>query len=207
MRMSGCVGGAALLTFTAMGCGGSKVMVPPRLDLVPHQRVALVTFTVENAKGSLNQFATQRFAEEALAAQAGIEILELGEQEWLLEQTGERRYGPASARAIGEEHDVPVVFTGHMIVSNVKPRAAFDFPRVEAGAEVDVSLSVRLLSTGSGGTLWSNSARATADVAHLSMDGGVPIFGGRDPQEAYGELVDFLIYEVTRDLRPTWVRQ
>jgi len=62
-----------LLLLTAFAaCGGKRVLVPPRLDLMPYGRVALVIFTVENAKGSLHEFATQRFAEEVLAAQSGL---------------------------------------------------------------------------------------------------------------------------------------
>jgi hypothetical protein len=29
----------------------------------------------------------------------------------------------------------------------------------------------------------------------------------RDPDEAYGEVVQSLVTDVTRDLRPTWVKQ
>src|SRR2546425_7532326 len=69
---------ASILVLLAAACGGNKVLVPPRLDLRPYGKLGLVTFTVENAKGSLRQFATERFAEEMLAAQPGIEVLELG---------------------------------------------------------------------------------------------------------------------------------
>jgi hypothetical protein len=194
----------AALASTACG-GGTTVQVPPELDLTQYQRVALVMFTVENAKGSLHELATERFAEQMLDAQR-IEVLELGDQSWLLAETGQRRYGPAEARAVGKEQGVSAVFFGHMIVSEVKPTASLsDLARV--GAEVDVSLSVRMLSTESGATLWGSSSEATGKVAEMVFDGGIPDFGARDPSEAYGELVDVLVHDVTRDMRPTWVRQ
>lgn len=205
MRMSPRVPVTILLLTALLACGGTKILVPPRLDLVPYERVALVTFTVDNAKGTLHEFATQRFAEEMLAAQS-IEVLELGEMTWLLEETGRTRYGPAEARFIGEDHGVPLVFVGHMVVSNVKPTASISgIPRV--GAEVDLSISVRMLSTESGATVWSRSAQGTAMVGELAFDGGIPSFGGRDPKDAYGDLVDPLIYEITRDMRPTYERR
>jgi hypothetical protein len=192
-----------LLNLTA--CGGTKVLVPPRLDLMPYGRVALVTFTVDNAKGTLHEFATQRFLEEMLAAQT-VEVLELGEMTWLLDETGRTRYGPTEARFIGEDQGVPLVFVGHLVVSNVKPSASISgIPRV--GADVDLSIAVRLLSTESGATVWSRSAEGTAMVGEIAFDGGIPSFGGRDPKDAYGDLVDPLIYEITRDLRPTYQRQ
>jgi hypothetical protein len=194
-----------MLAFGACGGGRSRVLVPPQLDLAPYQSVGLVLFTVENAKGSLHELATARFAEEVLGAQR-IEVLELGDESPLLRETGQTRYGAAQARAIGEEHGVPAVFFGHLVVSNVKPAASLaDLARFRA--EVDVSLSVRLMSAESGGTLWSRSSRATAPVGQLTLNGGIPDFGARDPNEAYGELVDVLVRDVTRDMRATWVRR
>ena len=206
MRMSPRAPVTTLLLTALVACGGgTTVMVPPRLDLVPYERVALVTFTVDNAKGTLHEFATQRFVEEMLTAQT-VEVLELGDMIWLLDETGRTRYGPAEARFIGEDHGVPLVFVGHLVVSNVKPSASISgIPRV--GADVDLSISVRLLSTESGATVWSRSAEGTAMVGEIAFDGGIPSFGGRDPKDAYGDLVDPLIYEITRDMRPTYERR
>src|SRR3989441_3609416 len=70
---------ATILTLVAaMGCGGGgqsshTVLVAPRLNLLPYGSVGLVTFSIEKAKGTLNEFATRRFEEYLLAAQSGIE--------------------------------------------------------------------------------------------------------------------------------------
>jgi len=74
-----------LIVVAVFGCGGSRgaqrpvrqrVLLPPTLNLVPHHNIGLFTFSVENAKGNLHQFATQRFEEYVLAAQSGIEMRE-----------------------------------------------------------------------------------------------------------------------------------
>lgn len=182
-------------------------MVPPRLDLERYGRVGLVTFTVEKAKGSLHELATERFAEEILAAQPGIEVLEVGSQDSLIRRAGEIQFGPAAAQALGEQRRVPAVFTGHLVVSNVKPSAGLiglRIPFVEA--TVSVELTVRLISTESGGTLWRASAAATEKVGHIGLIGGEPTFSARDAKDAYGSLVDRLVLSVTNDLRPTWQR-
>jgi hypothetical protein len=183
------------------------VWAPPRLDLQPHTPVGLVTFTIENAQGTLHEVATQRFAEAAFAGQDGIEILELGEAAAVLAAVGEPEMGPRAAQRIGTEYDVPAVFVGHLVVSDVKPRGVlppFGGPHVEA--TVSVELTVRLLSTATGGTLWSRSARATETVGEVGFADGRPYFGAEDPNDAYGRLVEDLVSAVTGDLRPRKVK-
>jgi len=198
---------AALMPFLT-GCASRYVWVGPRLDLRPHTPVGLVTFTIENAQGELNQLATRRFAEAAFAGQEGIEILELGDAETVLAQVGEPELGPRAAQRIGTEYDVPAVFVGHLVVSNVKPSGALPpFGGPQLRATVSVELTVRLLSTGSGGTLWTRSARATETVGEIGLVNGRPYFGAENPDDAYGRLVEDLVFQVTDDLRPHRLKQ
>ena len=189
-------------------CGANYIWVAPRLDLQPHSPVGLVTFTIEGAQGTLHEVATRRFAEAAFAGQENIEILELGAADAVLAATGESEMGPRAAQAIGEQHRVPAVFVGRVIVSDVKPSGTlppFGGPQIKA--TVSVELTVRLLSTSSGGTLWTRSARATEAVGEIGLVNGRPVFGAEDPNEAYGRLVALLVDEVTMDLRPRRVKQ
>jgi len=197
-----------LFILAGIACGSHRVLLPPRLNLSPYGQIGLVTFTAENAKGSLHEFATQRFSEYVLAAQTGIEVLELGAADSVLRRTHAAELGPRAAQALGGEGGVPVVFFGHLKVSNVKPSgslAGLSLPRVEA--TVSAELSVELLSTKSGGTLWRSSAVASEKVGGLALVGGEPVFSAKDPNSAYGQLVNRLVYAVTYDMRSTWVKQ
>jgi hypothetical protein len=188
------------------GCGGSTVMVPPRLALTPYQRVGLISFTTENARGALASVATDRFRDEIFAAQSGVEVLELGNQDTLLAAVGRPRLDPDAVRAIGAHEGVTAMFAGHLLVSNVKPRASLG-PVPGLAADVTVTLTVRFLATESGGTIWSSSAQATETIAGLAVVGGTPVFGAQDPSEAYGKLIDVLVRRVSHDLRPTYERR
>ncbi len=190
-----------LLLLSCVACGGSRaparqrVLDPPRLDLKPYGQVGLVLFTVEGAKGSLNELATQRFSEYVLAAQPGVEVLELGAAD-----------SAAAAQAMGAARGVPVVFYGHLKVSKVTPSGGlhgFNLPHLEA--TVSAELSVGLFSTKSGGTLWRSSGTASEKVGGLALVGGEPYFAAKDPNKAYTHLVDNLVNYVTYDLRSTWV--
>jgi hypothetical protein len=133
---------------TVVACNGTKyttVTIPPRLDLTQYQRAALTTFSVENAKGSLNELATRRFAEQVLHAQRDVEVVEAGTVDDTLEKLGDATFGPAAAKAIGSERDVPVVFAGHMKVSNVRPSGgltALAVPHLEATIQVDLDVAL-----------------------------------------------------------------
>ena len=89
---------AILILVSGLACAAKRVLVPARMDLHPYGKLGLVTFSVENAKGSLHQFATERFAENVLAAQPGIEILELGNIDTLMQRVGERELGILTAQ-------------------------------------------------------------------------------------------------------------
>jgi len=184
------------------GCGGShrparqRVLLPPTLNLVPHKNIGLFRFSVENAKGNLHEFATQRFEEYVLAAQSGIEMREF------------TRADSSQVFSRSDTSGVPVAFFGHLKISNVKPSG-----HLTAGlspvmqATVTVELSVWLVNTRTGGVMWRRSSQSTEKVGGLAFIGGTPSFAAKDPNDAYGRLVNQLVYDVTYDVRSTWVDQ
>jgi hypothetical protein len=205
--------GLLLALLSTFACGSkrvvpARVLVPPRLDLRQYGRVGLVLFTVEKAKGELNALATRRFSEDILAAQPGVEVLELGSADSVRQRVGETEYGAATAQALGATRDVPVVFIGHLKVSHVTPSGGLhglELPHVEA--TVSAELTVALLATKSGGTLWRSSGAASRKIGGLAIVGGEPFFSAKDPNKAYVGLVNDLADYVTRDLWSTWQRR
>jgi len=182
-----------------MACGGNSYhdeLAPPRFPLVQYGSVGLVTFSIENAKGSLQDFATHRFEESILGAQPGFEV-----REFALADSAQALAGGA-----GGAHPMPVVFLGHLKISNVKPSGgliALAIPHIEA--TVTAELSVWLVSTTTGGVLWRSSAATTEKIGDLEIVSGIPVFSARDPNEAYGQMVSHLVRTVTYDFRSTWV--
>ena len=192
-----------ILVAALFGCGGSRrpprqrVLLPPTLNLVPHRNIGLFVFSVENAKGNLNEFATRRFEEYVLAAQSGIEVREFV-------RTDSTRVFATAQDSTG----CPVAFFGHLKISNVKPSGGLTAglsPTVTA--TVTVELSVWLVNTRTGGVMWRRSAIRTDKVGGFSFIGGTPSFSARDPNDAYGQLINELVYAVTYDVRSTWVDQ
>ncbi len=184
------------------GCGARYAQVPARLDLEPYGRVALVAFSTEQTDDGLSTLATQRFAEALLASQSGVELLELGAAD------SGRAESAAFAQALGRDKDVPAVFVGHLKVSGVKPAGRIGGAgNLNLRASVSAELTVRLLSTRTGATVWRSSAAANGTVGRVALSDRLPSIAMRDPDDAYGEVVNQLVTNVTRDLRPTWVKQ
>ncbi|HUK20863.1 MAG TPA: hypothetical protein VLV45_04815 [Gemmatimonadales bacterium] len=201
-----------MCSLVVLGCGSGtrqvRVDVPPVLNLKPYGRVGLARFTVEKAKGQLDEIATERFSEAVLSAQPGVEVLELGSADSIRRRVGEPNQGAATAQAIGTNRGIPAVFVGHMKVSNVTPSGGLhglSLPHLEA--TVSVELTVALLSTESGGTIWRSSGTMTEKVGGLALVDGEPYFSAKDPNKAYANMVDNLVDYVTRDLRSTWTWQ
>jgi hypothetical protein len=188
-------------------CSSKYSQVPARLDLTPYGRVALVTFAADQPNDPMSALATQRFAEALLASQSGVELLELGSADSTLKALPANLDGAALAQTVGKQKNVPAVFVGTLKVSRVKPRGHLNASGFNVRAGVSAELTVRLLSTSTGGTVWRSSSVASGTVGQLNISDRLPSLALRDKEEAFGEVVQQLIAEVTRDLRPTWIKQ
>jgi hypothetical protein len=191
-----------------LGCAARQptqlVTVPPRIDLAPHQMIGVMEFE-SGSKGKLAELATRRFVEEARRDQGMLRMVDLGPR-----RMGQKSWTPASYRAVGVEHDVQTIFMGELSVSDVRPNFSIEtvLRSGDITAQVDATLTVQLVETSTGASLWSASARAAKSLGHISVFRGREfVFDAEDPEAAYGVLVDALVEQVTSDFRATWVRR
>lgn len=200
---------AVLTAFVLAACSHTTyVEVAPRLDLRPIGPVGLVTFNTVNARPSLGEHATRQFAERVLGAQSGIEVLEIEPSDSLLQLGEAKGFGPEFAQAVGKEKGMSAVFLGELLVTGAKPEGVVaDVRNMQVGASVNGTLTVKLYSVKSGGTMWASSSTATEKVSNFSLSGGRPSISARDPDDAYEAALARLVDDVTTDMRPTWRRQ
>jgi hypothetical protein len=196
---------AFVMLLLILGCG-PKMMVPPEIDLNEYGNVGLINFSSE-AKGNLGEFVTQKFLEEISSSQKGARIMELGSLDKVLESVQRDRMDPEAIQAIGKKYNVNAIITGNLKVSDIKPKVKLSsiIQSMSVKAEVEASLTVRLLETEQGATVWTNSARDTETVAQVSIfsDGGA-FFDADDPEEAYGDLSRSLVKKVTSDFKSSY---
>lgn len=195
-----------LTSVLAFGCAKRvTIEIPPQVDLQSYDAVGIVEFT-SDAKGELPSLATQRFIEALQRSQPGVRVLELGNEEELKEAIGCNKLDYSAMNAIREQFGVEAVILGKLDVTDVRPNINLQdmMSALSASAEVDASLTARLLEAPLGVTVWTMSSRRTKKVAHVGMSGGVVVFDAQDPDRAYGTLVEALVHDITRDFRVTY---
>lgn len=190
------------------GCA-SKVLVPPRVDLGLHDRIALVSFT-SNAKPGVERLVTQRFLETVQWAQPQARILELGPERRVLDLVDRDHLDFEAIQAIGRRYHVDAVITGRLDVTQAKPnlRLTTAIKSLSVSANVEGTLVAKILETETGATIWSGTSQGAESVAHLNVISHGPAdFGAGNAESAYGRLVEGLVSRITTDFRPRWVRE
>ena len=198
----------ALMVITT-NCG-RKVMVPPRIDLSQHEVVGMIQFQCDK-KGELAPFTTQKFTEAIRRDQEMIRIIDLRTEGEVLKETGHDKLSKAAFQAIGETYEVATIFTGELLISDIRPNISVGLLFLigaSVSAEVDATLDVRMVETESGASLWSTSVSATREIGNVTIfEGGGFVFDAEDPERAYGKLVNALVEEASQDFRVTWKRE
>lgn len=190
-----------------LGCG-AKVLVPPEVELKEYGTVGLIDFNCD-VDESLGKFMTQRFLEEISTSQKEARIVELGSEFAVLESINRDKMDPQAIQEIGQKYNLNAIITGNLDISDVKPKVSISsiITSMSVRAEVEASLSAKLQETRSSATVWTDSSREKAEVAHVSIFSDKQIhFDASDPKEAYGDLAEALINDVTRDLKVRYKR-
>jgi hypothetical protein len=197
-----------LSVLAAVGCS-RKVLLPPRIDLVPHEAIGIVQFDCD-AEGGLGALVTRAFTESARRDQGLLRMVEIGSRQQALGSVDLETWDAETFKALGAEHEVNTLFTGVLQVSDVRPDVQIgpDLRSGSVSASVDASLAVQLIETETGASIWSASARVTQPVAQVSVFGDERIvFDAEDPETAYAGLVESLVARVTQDFRTTRSRR
>ncbi len=187
-------------------CCGPYVLVPPEIDLIPFEKVGLITFSLDEAESDLNTLATQRFLQEIMYAQRGVRILEIGTLDDVLHKIDRTKLDPESASLIQEKFGVTAYIYGQLQITEVKPKV--DIIGSVQGALVqatfDISVTARMIATDTGVTLWTDSVLKEGNVGSMIMTrGGLPHFDLKDENKEYIQVMEDLIHYLTRDFRPT----
>jgi hypothetical protein len=139
-----------------------------------------------------------------------VRVVDLGNEKEVLKAAGVKKLDRDGFQAVGDKLEVETIFVGELKVSDIRPKIDIGllFGALSFRAEVDATLSVRMIEASSGASVWSSSASASREIGGITLFGGKNFaFNADDPDEAYGDLVDFLVAQITDDFHVHWVRQ
>ncbi len=138
-----------------------------------------------------------------------VRTLDLGTEARAMASADSDRLDPRTYRALGDAHDATTILRGALEISGVRPAISIagglDFASV--AADVDATLTAELIETATGASIWSASATATRRVGQVTvLGGGRFALDADNPEDAYGDLIEVLVYDMTTDFRVTYAR-
>jgi len=202
---------AVLLAFLS-GCSSTRTVlvdVPPRLDLKSYGTLGVIEFG-SNYDTATNVRATREFVTRIHAAQPGTRVLELGSREALLAGVGARQLDVDALRRIGARAGADALLVGDIVYSDPKTDIRInDLSRLDGGMRTEVrgDLSVRLVETKSGASVWSGSSWARRQLNRVNVSASQGISGSTSDADPRSEMVPDLVHYATQDFRATTVRQ
>ena len=192
-----------------VGACSSKVLAPPRVDLKEYDTIGLVMFE-SDGDYELRKFATQQFQQTIQAAQPGVRVLELGTKDRLLASINHSELDSEATKALGRKYGINSLVVGHIDITEIKPKVRFStsFKSLNAKGNVETTLNARLVETSSGATIWTDSSRASATVAHIDLVSASPkSFGAGSKDDAYRRAIEAVVADITVDFREHYVNK
>ena len=114
-------------------------------------------------------------------------------------------------RKIGKKYGVDAIFVGSLNYSEPKTEVTItDVTKLEGGVRMDLrgDINIELLETRTGASMWSSSAWARRQLGAVKVSAEQGVSGGmRGVSNPREEMVASLVYHLTEDFRPSFVRQ
>lgn len=194
-----------------MSCSKTvRVYSPPHFDLDRYERLGIITFA-DNASPSVGSYATQQFQNQIHAAQAGIPILEIGDEATVLRSIHADSLDYEAFCAIGRKFNVDAVFFGKVEYSEIETDVRLNSIRdlnAKVNATLHATLSAQLYETEGGATVWSDSVSWKRKLGEVSVNRTGNVRAGMSGyHDAYRKLIPDMAYDVTSEFRGVYVMQ
>ena len=193
-----------LLLLTACG---PKVQVPPVFDLTQFEGIGLVTFR-SNVKGKLRDFITEEFLKVVTKYQKETRIIGIEQEKVLLESINSDMMNPKAVKEMGKKYRVETLITGNIELFPVYQSRSLIRKVSAMGVKTYViaRLTVKLFETKNGSIIWVSTGKVRRLMENVSFFNGTMYFNAANTKSAYGDIVDSLLYKVTRDFKATYRR-
>lgn len=184
----------------------AKLSTIPETDFKNFNRIGVVAFTVINARGVLDEIATEILINHLNNYFKESKIILLEKPVDLVNDEFGFESSPKTLINLCKKNELDALFYGKITVSDliakIKMKSLLQRSRISAKFRMKGELY--LYSESAGKIIWSNSAfkNGNASYDHYTKDLN-PDFFVSDKDESYRKFVRKLIYSLTEDLRPS----
>lgn len=186
-----------------LNCGTTKVS-PPKIDMVTGGKIGVVTFKVENARGVLDEIATELLIGHLKKYYEKSEIILLGKPEDIKLKEFGLNVSINTLKKLCIEQKLDSILFGKIIVSNIRANMKIKslLQRSRISAKFRMTAELNIYSALPGKITWKGSAykEGNASYDHYARDLN-PDFYVSDKDESYRKFVRKLIYSLTEDFR------
>ncbi|MCK4888292.1 MAG: hypothetical protein KAS21_06910 [Candidatus Aminicenantes bacterium] len=192
-----------IIVLFLFSCSASKVS-PPKIDLRTGGRIGVITFKVENARGVLDEIATEILVGHLKKYYEKSEIILLGKPEDIMLKEFGLDVSIKTLENLCREQKLDNIIFGKIIVSNIRANMKVKslLQRSRISAKFRMTAELNLYIALSGNVTWKGSSYKEGDASydHYSRDLN-PDFYVSDKDESYRKFVRKLIYSLTEDFR------
>jgi hypothetical protein len=121
-----------------------------------------------------------------------------------------RQLDAVAFRRIGAKYGVAAVFVGDLTYAEPKADLRIsDVTKLDGSvrAELRGDISAKLIETATGASVWSNSGWVKRPLGGVRMSADHGISAAMSKSDPRREMVPALVFQLTRDFRPSSVRQ
>jgi len=192
-----------LAALFAVHCAAGPATAP-KTDLSGFNRIGILEFAVKNARGVLDEMATDRLSQHLKEYYKNAEIILLDNPPETFGEEPEE--WSETVRKIASENQLDVLFLGMIEVSDFRPdmKVGSLMKRSRIRTKFRMTAELKLFNGRTGKQVWedSYSREGHASYDHFSKNIN-PDFYVSDKDESYMRFVRNLIYHLTEDLRPS----
>lgn len=192
-----------IIALFLFNCSISKLS-PPKIDLSTGGRIGVITFKVENARGVLDEIATELLIGHLKKYYERSEIILLGKPEDLMLKEFGLNVSLKTLENLCKEQKLDNILFGKIIVSNIiaKMKVKSLLQRSRISAKFRMTAELNIYSALPGKVIWRGSSykEGNASYDHYARDLN-PDFYVSDKDESYRKFTRKLIYSLTEDFR------
>lgn len=193
-----------LFIFIFLSCC-KKYPFPPTFDLMTNSPFGFVQTKVLNSDSTLSSLVTGKLIEYLTYEQKGS-FIELGSFEKLLKEYNSSEYSSEIIKKIGKDFNVKSVVLSEIEFSDIDPNFSINIshPSFHANVKLTASLRLKIFETLNGSIIYIKTIQKKTELSNVYISKNFIFFDSKTYDQSQYDLIDELVWKITKDFRTTY---